>query len=385
MRIGLLLTAMVFILSSVIGPAPRASAGVREELEKKLRELEQIEKRQSELQSLLNKNARNRKQVQAELARIEADLAKLKKELSYLEARLKTTEKQVAQAEGELDKLEDRLAKRMDLINARVRAMAEDGPVAYLEVLLQARDFRDFIERVELLRDIVRQDTKIYKEVVAMKAQVEERKAALEQRKEQIAELQQKTQAKKSQIEVKSAERKKVLASLQAEKDRLEKEFDDLEKISNQIAKQIAEYQKKLGIKQVYNRFAYPVDPPIRITSEFGMRLHPILKKKKMHNGVDFAKPLGSPMKASETGVVMFAGPLPSKSTGYGLTVIIDHGGGVTTLYAHNQSIRVKVGDKVDKGDVIAYVGSTGYSTGPHAHFEIRINGQPVDPMKYLK
>lgn len=385
MRIGLLLTAMVFILSSAFGPAPRASAGVREELEKKLKELEQIERRQTELQNQLNRNASNRKKVQAELARIETDLAKLKKEMSYLQSRLKATEKQVAQVEGELDKLQDRLGKRMDLINARLQAMAEDGPVAYLEVLLQARNFTDFIERVDLLGEIVRRDSEIYQEVVSIKAQVEERKADLEQRKEQIAELQEKTQAKKSQIEVKAAERSRVLANLQTEKERLEREEDELEKISDRIAKEIAEYQKKLGIKQVYNKFDYPISPPIRITSSFGMRLHPILKKKKMHNGVDFGKPAGSPMKASENGVVMFAGPLPTKTTGYGLTVIIDHGGGVTTLYAHNQSIRVKVGDRVEKGDVIAYVGSTGYSTGPHAHFEIRINGQPVDPMKYLK
>ncbi|MBE3035267.1 MAG: M23 family metallopeptidase [Actinobacteria bacterium] len=123
----------------------------------------------------------------------------------------------------------------------------------------------------------------------------------------------------------------------------------------------------------------WPVNGPIM--SPFGYRIHPILGYRKLHTGIDFGVGYGTPIHASDSGTVIYA----TWMSGYGNVIIIDHGRGISTLYAHQSSLAVGNGARVSRGQVVGYVGSTGFSTGPHLHFEVRVNGNPVDPMGYLR
>ena len=157
----------------------------------------------------------------------------------------------------------------------------------------------------------------------------------------------------------------------------LEKQEDSLIADSNAIEKQIVSLQS--NGKYTGGSMGWPV-PGYTKFSKYGMRMHPILKKKKLHTGIDIGCKTGDKIVASNDGTVIFSGV----KGGYGNAVIIDHGGKISTLYGHNSKLLVKVGDKVKKGEQIAKAGSTGLSTGPHCHFEVRVNGKPVDPAPYL-
>jgi murein DD-endopeptidase MepM/ murein hydrolase activator NlpD len=140
---------------------------------------------------------------------------------------------------------------------------------------------------------------------------------------------------------------------------------------------------KRLQMERDYvgGELAWPAPGYYRITSEFGMRFHPVLKYNKLHTGIDIGVPSGSKIVAANDGVVIIA----KYNVAYGYYIVIDHGGGISTLYAHNKKLLVSVGQTVKKGQVISYSGSTGYSTGPHLHFEYRINGEYQNPLDYLK
>ena len=165
-----------------------------------------------------------------------------------------------------------------------------------------------------------------------------------------------------------------------AEKDKAswERQEDDLLGESEAIATQLRKLAPDRVVPVARGGFIRPVNG--RISSPFGYRVHPIFKVSKLHTGLDMAAGAGTPIAASAGGRVVFAG----WRGGYGRAVIIDHGGGITTLYAHQSSLAVSQGQSVRQGQVVGRVGSTGYSTGPHLHFEVRLNGSPVDPMRYL-
>jgi murein DD-endopeptidase MepM/ murein hydrolase activator NlpD len=175
-------------------------------------------------------------------------------------------------------------------------------------------------------------------------------------------------------------QKKVVLNKLRNERDDLQEELAAMEQESSRIESQIRAYQQVNGgrVTPYKGHFMLPVNG--RFSSGFGVRVHPISHVRKMHTGQDIAAPSGTSIRAAGPGVVISTG----WRGGYGNTVIIDHGGGISTLYGHCSKIYAHSGQKVNAGDSIAAVGTTGYSTGPHLHFEVRVNGTPVNPRKYL-
>ncbi|MCL6580804.1 MAG: peptidoglycan DD-metalloendopeptidase family protein, partial [Firmicutes bacterium] len=257
-------------------------------------------------------------------------------------------------------------------------AMSEVGYVNYLEVLLGSRSFADFVARFELLRQVLAADVALFREVKEEKRQLEVKKAYLEEQKAQLNQVKSETAARKAAVEQRQAAKSQLLAQLREDKAETEKALDELEKLSKELERIIFEIQRASQWAGGKPTFLWPVAGPI--TSRFGWRLHPILKVQKFHTGIDIAAPRGTPVKASATGKVIWADWLG----GYGKCVILDNGGMWSTLYAHLDSIEPRVQNfaVVLQGEVIGRVGSTGYSTGPHLHFEIRFEGQPQDPLR---
>ncbi|HEY3095991.1 MAG TPA: peptidoglycan DD-metalloendopeptidase family protein [Acidimicrobiia bacterium] len=205
------------------------------------------------------------------------------------------------------------------------------------------------------------------------KAQEAERVATEE--RDRVTQLRTQADSEREQVAAAEAQEQQIIEGLRARKAEFEAEYAA---VQEQINAQIAAAVSRGNPVQGNGRFIWPVSGPV--TSGFGPRIHPIHGGSRMHTGIDIAASSGTPIKAGDDGVVKMAG----SNGGYGNWTLIDHGGGLATGYAHQSSIGVSVGQRVSRGEVIGRVGSTGASTGPHLHFEVRVNGNAVDPMGWL-
>lgn len=373
-RVAALLLAVVMLAALLPSTPPVARAS---ELENLQRELEQLHR---ELDALLKKISTTHvqeKQVLADLAKIENQLDNTIAQLNRLERDLSYLQREITAAEADLAAAEAHLAKRQDYLGRRIRAIYEGGSVAYLEVLLGATSFADFLSRFDLLRQLVSKDNELLAAVREERAEVAARKAALEAKRARALGLQQQTTARKASIEYQQALKERYLEQVRQDRILYEQAVDEIEAMSKQIEEEI----RRLAPwgKRPTGKLAYPVTSRT-ITSYFGMRFHPILRTYRLHMGIDFAAPVGTKVTAAEWGIVRRAETLG----GYGKTVMLDHGGGLWTLYAHLSVISVSAGETVARGQLIGLVGSTGWSTGPHLHFEVRDNGTPIDPLTWL-
>lgn len=366
-------------LSLVVArPAP-ARADVADDLRKLQQQQEQLNRDLKQLRSQKTRTQAEYNKVQSQIKQKQAQLTQLQKDLAYLESQFQQTSDDVAEAEQDLADAQARLDQRQHLLETRLRTMYEEGTVSYLEVLLSAKDFGDFLSRFELLKDIVAQDAELMKQVKAEREEVAAKKAALEEKKASIARLKDQTASQRANVAQLTSDLQAKKGQLAVNLRDLEKQEDQLIERSNQLTDQIGAIQAKLGTKRTGKlSMVWPVVAPI--TSQFGNRYHPILKKYKMHTGLDLGAKMSTPIKAAESGAVIMAQWDP----GYGNMTVIDHGDGISTLYGHQSKLAVRVGDKVARGQVIGYVGSTGISTGPHLHFEVRVNGQVKNPLNYL-
>lgn len=339
--------------------------------------------------------------VSAKLKQIQADLDAANARLQSIQTKQAEINAQIAQTQNEIVKMEAYLKTRQDVLNRRVRAIYMHGQLNYLEVILGANSFSDFANRVELLKQVIRSDYNLILEIQKQKAAIEAKKAQLEEDKRQLDALAAEAEKTRQEIAKKKAEQQKVLDAAKSNKAaaaQMEQDLNaQLASVRNLIQQRLAaaEAARQAAQQQAASddeggggsddnyvqgtgAMGWPCSGPI--TSPFGYRTHPIFGTTIFHAGIDIGVDYGTPIHAADSGVVVYSGWI----SGYGNAVIIDHGGGISTLYGHNQSLAVSEGQSVSKGSVIAYAGSTGNSTGPHCHFEVDVNGSPVNPMGYL-
>lgn len=373
-RLAAVLLVVMLAVSgiNVYGKAPNEVDKLKEEQEKINQQLKQTKNSINQLNSETKSVSRAIADLDSKIDQTENELEQVETQLSELENQIAVTMRELERATGDAD-------KQKALLKKRVRVMYENGNVGYLAVLLDSTSFGDFISRADFLRKIVSFDSQLLKNMKNYRDSVEEKKGQLQSEQDQKEKLKNDISQKKEQVELSKGEKEKALKELLSDLKELERQEDKLLEQANEIGKKIVALQSKS--QYVGGQIGWPAPGYYKITSYYGYRTHPVLKKKKLHTGIDISVPRNSDVVAGNAGKVIYSGYYGS----YGNAVIIDHGGKISTLYAHNNKLLVKEGAEVKKGQVIAKSGSTGLSTGPHLHFEVRENGQHVDPLKYLK
>lgn len=352
--------------------------------------------------------------VSERLKAIQVNLDAATKAHQEITAQLAQTEQQMAENQKTLDAEKKKLAEREGVFSKRIRDIYMHGQLNYLDVVLGAKDFNDFANRVELLRRVVAADLNLIASIKEQRDKIAAVQQALEAERAKQAALQADAAKKKDEIATHKKEQQAVLYQAEHDKATAEAAYRELEASSSSIANLLreraaaraaaaaaaaqAQAQAAAAAQQAsssdgggYSSDDYAYQPvsgsgafiwPVNgvITSPFGYRTHPIFGTTIYHSGIDIGVDEGTPVHAADAGVVVEADWI----SGYGYAVVIDHGNGLSTLYGHNSSLAVSAGQSVSQGEVIAYAGSTGNSTGPHVHFEVRSNGDPVDPMAYL-
>ena len=249
-------------------------------------------------------------------------------------------------------------------------------------MFLGTTDMWDFVTHTYYIKKMIEYDAHLIREIKTERNNIIAEKAKKEAVILQLRSTEQQLIGERNKVARVSKQKRDAVQKIENDKHQLELALRAMEQESNRIEKKIQAYLRSQKGKSYYYsgpqiKGKLPLPVSGRISSKFGMRFHPIRKRTKLHTGVDIAAPTGTPIRASAAGVVISAG----WAGAYGNAVILQHGGGISTLYGHCSRVLVKKGQKVSKGQVIAKVGSTGYSTGPHCHFEKRVNGKPVNPL----
>lgn len=339
---------------------------------------------------------RQAEEQQAKTNEASAKVENVSERLRQIQEELRVATAEYKEVKGQLDSVEDKISDNTELLQKteadlkvknkklqqRVRDIYINGQISYVDVLFGAKDFADLMTRMDVLKRIIKHDYDLIMKVKEEKATVENTRAQLEKDKAEAEVLVTDAQAKKAKVEDKESEQQVLLDQAVYDRDTSERMYEEIMAASQEVANMIRRSQMSSagysGAPAGAGGMIWPISGPI--TSEFGWRTHPIFGTARFHSGLDIGGDYGMPIYAAASGTVIYAGWI----SGYGNAVIIDHGGGVTTLYGHNDSLNVSEGENVAQGQVIAMCGSTGNSTGPHCHFEVRENGEPVSPYGYL-
>ena len=317
----------------------------------------------------------------AELAEINQKIYDKQLEIQTLEVLEKDMYAYIQKAEKELEASNERYEKQKVLLEKRLVAMYQMGEISYLEVLVNSKSITDFLSNFFMIEEVAKADTELLNTVEAEQKYNRKLNEAVETKKAILTASKETREKNAISLANMNIIKNNKLASLTAEEAELHRMIEEYQTQIADIEKEI----RLLALASVSEEYvggvmAWPVPGYTRITSAFGMRTHPITGIYKLHTGTDIGAPMGANFIAANDGIVTYAG----YNGAYGNMVIVDHGGGITTLYAHGSEILVEVGMTILQGTPILKVGSTGYSTGPHAHFEVRINGQYVEPLDYI-
>ena len=370
--------------------------------------LDQIHERQNRVQERIDRLAEEsdslagririldneRSQVETRVQSLDEQLHKLNVRIEKAKDELEVAQKHMALLTDQLHSILKELEARTEVYSARAVELYKAGPGAYFDGLLTSDTFADLydrisyytasvdadaalIDQIEVLRD---RTTDRREQVEAEEARIAKAKLSLEKDREVVA------QARREQADL-LAEREAVLGEKQQILNQVESKKDRWQEIEDQLEQDAAQIQSLLSSGGSSSssapggtgQLAWPATGPI--TSPFGWRVHPIFGDSRFHEGVDIGAPYGAAVYAADAGTVVFAGVM----SGYGNVLVVDHGGGLATAYAHLSAFQVSYGQSVARSQQIANVGCTGYCTGPHLHFEVRVNGSPVDPMPYLQ
>lgn len=426
--------AAVMILGLVLSILPASvfaasSSAIQDELDALEAEAERIQQEKAELAQQQAQNAADTEDIVARKMEIDQEIKLIHDEINNINAQMQTYNQLIAEKQTELDDAQARQDQLNQQYKERIRAMEENGRISYWSVLFKAKSFSEFLGNVSLMADIARADQAMLDELNAVAQQIQtaqedlaEEKAGLEAQRTALSESQ-------AELDAKSAEATQILDELNSKSAEMQAYYQQYEEKESELSASIAqkeqEYTEALQAEEEARRaeeeaqraeeeaaandnndsgstgsedsgggseggsssggasssgWLYPLPYRVSITDAYGWRINPISGQRSFHHGTDFAASSGTAIYASRSGTVTDAG----YDDVYGYSVTINHGDGYSTLYAHMTNYVVSTGDYVTQGQVIGYVGSTGWSTGPHLHFSIYYNGSSVNPMNYV-
>lgn len=395
MRRGLVVLSGAMALAAAVGPPVSAQDPELEKIERRLEQrqeqLEEAREESRDVRGQLSASQQHRRGLTAEVRLLQSDLAAAQARLAEVEAALEVARDELARWTRRLDRARADLLARQDLLNAKAANAYILGPAAYAEALLGADDLGSMADRTFYVERVLTVDVdllagvRVSRELVATRQDrmavyednVAERFRAVRRHTERIAAMKARQEALLEQIDLEIEYTAEALGDLNSARERYEDAVAQLEAESARI-QGLIQGSGSSGSGSYDGELFWPTNGPI--VSGFGYRTHPVYGTTRFHAGVDIDGACGQPIFAGEVGTVLSAG----YNGGYGNATVIDHGGGLSTLYAHQSSIGVSSGQKVSRGQQVGLVGTTGLSTGCHLHFEVRINGEPVDPVPYL-
>lgn len=381
---------IIIFLAIILTFTPISASSINDKKDQLNTTNQNIEDKKSQL---ANKEAL-KDSLEQEIKKVDLEIVAVQEEMSKLQNQLAEKKKELEVSEAHLEEANEKKDKQYDATKERMVQMYKNQKVNYLQVIFSADSFWEAINRLEYIRRISKKDNTILQEYEKQIQDIEEKKLKIEKEKNELDLLKKQTIVKESELETAKEKKNEAFKQLIEEEKKLKADILDLEKSSASIKAEIDRLTEeahkkqnatsgggKLPVTYEGGTFLWPVPGHYRISSDYSGRKSPISGKYEFHTGIDIPASYGKNVIAVADGVVITAGWV----RGYGNTVMVSHGSGLVTLYAHNSSLVVSSGQKVKRGDTIAKIGSTGYSTGNHCHFEVRYNGNHVSPWSYLK
>ena len=385
-RVFALLMAFCMMLVIFGECAVPTMASTQAEINKLKEQALEITKNKKDLQKEIDRLKAEAKDANTQKELLDKQNDMIREELKNAEEQIEKYEKLIEQTKEELALAEKEEEEQHELFCSRVRAMEENGTVSYWAVLFNASDFTDLLSTLDDVGEIMENDQRIFDEMREIRKSIEEKKATLEQCLVEAEEQRKLLEEKRKELQAKLDESTALIQKISANKEQYLKLLRAEEAEAKSIDAQIRKLQAQLAANgnsapATKGGYIWPVTTSKKISSPFGSRINPVTGRSETHKGVDIAGVFySSNVIAAKAGTVIIS----QYGSSYGNYVVVSHGTGNTTLYAHLSKRSVKVGDTVAQGAVLGVTGSTGNSTGPHLHFEITEGGSRVDPLKYL-
>ncbi|MCR4805216.1 MAG: peptidoglycan DD-metalloendopeptidase family protein [Clostridia bacterium] len=342
-------------------------------------QLQNVNSQKEQVQGELKEGQEKAAELNAQIRDLENRIYALQGEINELTKTINDTKQQITDALAELEQLQQDIDKQNSDLNARLRSMYKNGEIGMLSVLLGSSSMSDLMTNMDMVERIYDADAQLLATIEEQYAVVEAQKEKLQELKDQLIAQQEEAEKKQAALE---ADRNEVAAKkkeIDADNAALQSQLDQFKKDADALSEKIKLLQSA-NTQYIGGAMCWPSQASTRITSPFGVRYLAILGGTNFHTGVDIGAPGGTNILAANSGTVIAAG----WNNSYGYMVMIDHGGGIVTLYAHSSKLLVSKGQVVARGETIALIGSTGVSTGNHLHFEVRVNGSYQNPLNYI-
>ncbi|PHV71261.1 hypothetical protein CS063_06100 [Sporanaerobium hydrogeniformans] len=349
-------------------------------LSSKKNELSNTQKEIKETKNSLALTEEKKKQIKEEIKKVDTQIVGIQDKIDQLEVQLAEKEEAIEKSEAALEVATEKKEEQYEDTKKRMVQMYKNRKIGYLQIVFSSGSFWEALNRVEYIKRISEKDNNTlvsYEEQIRV---IDEQKKLIEEEKVELDTLFEEQVSRKHELQAAREEKDKAISQLAGEEDKLKAQIKEMEEESKKLEAEIKRLTAASNLKYAGGKFGWPVPGFYQLSSQYNSRTSPISGLREFHTGIDIPASYGSPVVAAADGVVITSGWI----NGYGYTIMINHGSGLVSLYGHNSSLVVQKGDTVKKGQTVAKIGSTGYSTGNHCHFEVRVNGAHTSPWNYL-